>query len=136
MRDAFDEVIEREHTNSLKYDFRAERGKPADVLPMWVADMDFRSPPEVCGALAAAVRQGVFGYSESGEAYFSAVQDWYAGRFGWHVHPEWLLKTPGVVFAICTAIRALTKPGDAVLIQPPVCITRLPNPSATTGGWR
>lgn len=116
----FDQRISRDHTNSLKYDFRAARHKPADVLPLWVADMDFRSPPAVREAVADAAQHGIFGYSESREGYFEALRGWYESRFGWALRPEWLVKTPGVVFAICTAVRALTEPGDAVLIQPPV----------------
>lgn len=116
----FDERIEREHTDSLKYDFKAARHKPEDVLPFWVADMDFRAPAEVIDALAQSARYGVFGYSDSGADYFAPLHDWYLSRFGWATEPEWLVKTPGVVFAICAAIRALTREGDAVLIQQPV----------------
>lgn len=118
---AFDRLIERRGTDSLKYDFAVQKGKPADILPLWVADMDFAAPPEVLRALAEKTRHGVFGYSEAaGEAYFNAVAAWYADRFGWRLSPEWLVKTPGVVFAICAAIRALTREGEAVLIQQPV----------------
>lgn len=120
MRCQFNNVIERKGTNSLKYDFSAERGKPADVIPLWVADMDFQAPPAVIEALAKAVQHGIFGYSESGQGYFEALKKWYSENFEWEVHPEWLVKTPGVVYAICAAIRALTKKGDAVLLQKPV----------------
>lgn len=116
----FDELIERRNTGSLKYDLAVRRGKPEGVLPLWVADMDFRTPLCVIDALTERSRHGIFGYSESGDAYFAAVQNWYAAYFGFSVQEEWLLKTPGIVFAICAAIRALTQKGDAVLIQPPV----------------
>lgn len=117
----FDERIERKGTDSLKYDFAVKRGMPEDILPLWVADMDFQAPPEVLAALADRVRHGIFGYSDTaGEDYFRVLSQWYATRFGWQTSPEWLVKTPGVVFALCTAIRALTEKGDAVLIQPPV----------------
>lgn len=116
----FDRVTERRGTASLKYDFAAQRRKPADALPLWVADMDFSAPPCVLEALAARVAHGVFGYTEITPAYFEAVAGWYAARFGWQVKREWLVKTPSVVFAICAAIRAFTKEGDAVLIQTPV----------------
>ena len=83
--------------------------------------MDFKSPPAVLQALSQIIHHGIFGYSDSiDEAYFNALFGWYQDRFNWHIKPEWLVKLPGVVFAICTAIRALTKPGDAVLIQQPV----------------
>lgn len=116
----FDERIERRHTGSLKYDLAVRRGKPADVLPLWVADMDFRSPPCVIDALVERSRHGIFGYSESDDTYFAAVANWYEKHFSFSVRQEWLLKTPGIVFAICAIMRALTKKGDAVLIQPPV----------------
>lgn len=116
----FDEIINRQGTNSLKYDFAAERGKPADTLPLWVADMDFRTCPAVIEALKRLADHGIFGYSESTEGYFDALQNWYFNYFGWKVRREWLVKTPGVVYAICAAIRALTNEGDAVLIQKPV----------------
>ncbi len=116
----FDEMIERKNTDSLKYDFAARRGKPDDLLPLWVADMDFRTPPCVVDALIEKSAHGIFGYSESREDYFDVLRGWFSRRFYWQIQPEWLLKTPGVVFAICAAIRALTQKGDAVLIQQPV----------------
>ncbi len=120
MSSQFDEIVERRGTNSLKYDFAAERGKPNDVLPFWVADMDFRVCPPVIQALTKSAEHGIFGYSECKEGYFEALQNWYSKYFSWDIQSEWLVKTPGVVFAICSAIRALTKEGDAVLIQQPV----------------
>lgn len=120
MSSRFDEAISRKGTNSLKYDFAAERGKPAGVLPLWVADMDFKTCPAALKALDRCVKHGIFGYSECGEGYFEALRDWYLKYFDWEIQREWLVKTPGVVFAICAAIRALTNKGDAVLIQRPV----------------
>lgn len=116
----FDQVIDRHNTNSLKYDFAVERGRPGDVLPLWVADMDFRAPEPVLHALRKSVDHGIFGYSEVKDDYYEAVADWFRTRFGWKTQPEWLVKTPGVVFALAMAVRALTEPGDSVLIQPPV----------------
>lgn len=116
----FDDIIDRTGTNSIKYDFAAERGKPADLLPLWVADMDFKVPPAVTEALVKSAQHGIFGYSESKQGYFDALQKWYSGHFHFLVQKEWLVKTPGIVYAICTAIRALTNRGDAVLIQRPV----------------
>jgi cystathionine beta-lyase len=116
----FDEIIERGSTDSLKYDFASHRGMPDGLLPLWVADMDFRTAPCVVEALVDKSRHGIFGYSESREDYFEALQSWFSLRFGWDIKPEWLIKTPGVVFAIYAAIRALTQEGDAVLIQQPV----------------
>ena len=116
----FDTVIDRRGTNCLKYDFAKERGKREDVLPLWVADMDFRTAPEILERLTETVQHGIFGYSEGKEAYFLALRNWYLERFGWDVKRSWLVKTPGVVFALATAIRAFTKEGDAVLLQQPV----------------
>lgn len=116
----FDEVIDRKGTNSLKYDFAAERGKPADILPLWVADMDFRTPPAVIEALVKSAQHGIFGYSDNKQGYFEAIYNWYKNRFNWKIEQSWLVKTPGVVYAIAAAIRALTDKGDAIVIQQPV----------------
>lgn len=116
----FDHVIDRRGTNALKYDFASKYGKPEDALPLWIADMDFQTAPEIIDAVVKTGRHGIFGYSDSPQAYFDVLQNWYAAYFGWSVQKEWLVKTPGVVFALCTAIRALTEPGDAVIIQRPV----------------
>ena len=116
----FDRIVERKGTNSLKYDFARERGKREDVLPLWVADMDFQTAPEILEQLKQAVEHGIYGYSESKDGYFRAVQHWYDEHFGWHVEKNWLVKTPGVVFALAMAIKAFTKKGDAVLLQQPM----------------
>lgn len=116
----FDEVIDRHNTACLKYDFAVQRGRPQDVLPFWVADMDFSIAREIQEALLTRCQHAIFGYSESDDAYFSAVHDWYAKHFGWETQQEWLTKTPGVVFALAMAVKAFTKAGDGVLINQPV----------------
>lgn len=116
----FDQVIDRRGTDCLKYDFAVRRGRPADVLPLWVADMDFAVPQEVICALEKRVQHGIFGYSECGDSYFEALSGWMRTHHGYEVRQDWLVKTPGVVFALAMAVRALTKEGDAVLIQQPV----------------
>lgn len=116
----FDEVIDRKNTNSEKYDFAIERGKPADILPLWVADMDFRAPEEVLSALHRAVDHGIFGYSEVKREYYETVARWFTRFFHWTPREEWLIKTPGVVFAINAAVRGLTQENDAIMIQTPV----------------
>lgn len=116
----FNRIIDRRNTNSLKFDFALERGYPEDVLPLWVADMDFRAPEPVLRALHRAVDHGIFGYSDVKEPYFQALKTWFQTHFAWEARPEWLIKTPGVVFAIAAAIRAMTAEGDGVLIQTPV----------------
>ncbi len=116
----FDKVVERRGTGCLKYDFVKQWGMPEDVLPLWVADMDFETSSYVVDALAERLRHGVFGYTESGEEYFEAVKGWMARHHDWEIQRDWLVKTPGVVFALAMAVRAYTNPGDAVLIQQPV----------------
>ncbi|MDR2356549.1 MAG: pyridoxal phosphate-dependent aminotransferase [Oscillospiraceae bacterium] len=120
MKYDFDSVIDRRDTDSLKYDHAARRGMPEGLTPMWVADMDFRSPPCVLDALAERVRHGIFGYSEPPGDYFEAARGWFERRHGWRIEENWLVKTPGVVMSLCTAIHAVTRPGDAVIIQQPV----------------
>lgn len=120
MKYNFNEIIDRKGTNCLKYDFALERGKPEGVLPLWIADMDFKAPPLVLERLSEIVNHGIFGYSDSKEDYFLVLKNWFEKKFGWEVQEEWLVKTPGIVFAIACAIHAFTKEGDAVLIQQPV----------------
>ncbi|MCI8377055.1 MAG: pyridoxal phosphate-dependent aminotransferase [Lachnospiraceae bacterium] len=116
----FDTVIDRRNTKCLKYDFAEARGMPGDVLPMWVADMDFKTSSYVEDAVAEWARHGIFGYSEVQAHYFGTVREWMKGHHGWEPQEKWLVKTPGVVFALAMAVRAYTEPGDAVLIQQPV----------------
>ena len=116
----FDTPIDRTHTWSIKHDFKKENGKADDILPLWVADMDFRSPDSVVEALKKAVDHEIFGYSRADESYFDAVAAWYQKRHHLTLQPEWMTCTPGIVFALSIAVRAFTQEGDAVLIQPPV----------------
>jgi len=116
----FDEAIPRTGTNSYKYDFAHRFGRPADSLPMWVADMDFRIPPEVTAAIQRVADHGIYGYTDVGEDYFRAVANWYSTRHDYNVKPEWLVKVPGIVYALAIAIRATTAPGDAIIIQKPL----------------
>lgn len=116
----FDEVIDRKNTNSLKHDFALENSLPEDVLPMWVADMDFKAPPSVLEAMKKSAEHGIFGYSDIKSDYYDIVSSWFLRRFGWKTEREWMVLTPGVVYALATAVRAFTKKGEAVIIQPPV----------------
>lgn len=116
----FDEIIQRKGTDCLKYDFAKRRGMPEDVLPLWVADMDFRTSSYVEDAVIERTRHGIFGYSEVQEEYFRAVAGWMSRRHNWNVEPGWLIKTPGVVFALAMSVKAFTEVGDCVLIQQPV----------------
>lgn len=116
----FDEVIERRGTDCLKYDFAVRRGMPEDVLPLWVADMDFKTSSYVEDAIIERTKHGIFGYSEVQGEYFEAVAGWMKRHHNWDVDEKWLIKTPGVVFALAMAVKAYTDIGDSVLIQQPV----------------
>ena len=116
----FDKVIDRKNTNSIKYDFALRRGMPENLLPLWVADMDFRVCEKILEALHERVEHGIFGYSEVQDEYFEAVRGWMEKRHNWNVESKWLVKTPGVVFALAMAVQAFTDPGDGVMIQQPV----------------
>ena len=116
----FDEIIDRRNTSCLKYDFAAERGYPQDILPFWVADMDFRAPQPILDELSRRVQHGIFGYTDPKESYKTVLSDWFHAHHNWKPSTDSLVVTPGVVFALCTAIRAFTKPGDGILIQQPV----------------
>ncbi|MCK8824637.1 MalY/PatB family protein [Fuchsiella alkaliacetigena] len=112
----FDELIERRNTDSLKWD----KIKDEDMLPMWVADMDFKAPPAVVEALIERASHGIYGYAELQDSYYQAVIDWLERRYNWQVKQEWIFTSPGVVPALHILVRALTKPGDKVIIQSPV----------------
>ena len=88
MKNNFDEIIERKNTDSLKYDFAVRRGKPEGILPLWVADMDFKSPSCVIDALIEKSRHGIFSYSKTREDYFNALRHRLSEQFNWHVKPE------------------------------------------------
>lgn len=116
----FDTKIDRRNTNSLKYDFNAERNIPLDVLPLWVADMDFETAPEVKEAIIQRASHGIFGYTKPKQDFRDALVKWMSKRHDWDTKPGWYFHTPGVMFGISMAIRALTEEGDSVLIQKPV----------------
>lgn len=120
MKYNFDEVIERRGTDSVKYDAVSERWGRSDLLPMWVADMDFRTAPVIIETLRQRVEHGIFGYTRVPDAYYEAVTGWFERRHGWQIRKEWMICTSGVVPAISAVIKALTEPGDKVLVQTPV----------------
>ncbi len=112
----FDEIIPRRGTNCVKWDSM----ESDDVLPMWVADMDFHTAPAIVKALQQRVAHGIFGYTHVPDAYYEAVTNWFARRHQWQIQREWMIYIPGVVPALSAIIKALTVPGDKVLIQTPV----------------
>lgn len=113
---SFDELIDRRGTHSYKWD----SADGDDVLPMWVADMDFRTAPAVTAALARRVEHGIFGYTRVPDAYYEAVAGWFSRRHGWTVSRDMICYTSGVVPALSATIKALAAPGDKVIVQTPV----------------
>lgn len=113
----FDKIVPRRGTNSYKWDSHPEL---PDVLPMWVADMDFKTAPAVIEALRRRVAQGVFGYTRVPDAYYDAVIDWFASRHGLEIPRDSIIYTSGVVPAVSAVIKALAEPGDKVIVQTPV----------------
>lgn len=115
MKYDFDKTTDRRATNSYKWDSALE-----GVLPMWVADMDFRTAPAIIDALQKRVAHGIFGYTRVPDAYYDAVTSWFSRRHGWDIDREWIIYTSGVVPAVSAVIKALTVPGDKVIVQTPV----------------
>ena len=116
----FDKIIDRRNTRCLKYDFAVERNMPADVLPLWVADMDFETSSYIEDAIIERAKHAIYGYSEVKTPYFDILKKWMQKHHDWDIQRKWLVKTPGVVFALAMAVKAYTEPGEAVLIQQPV----------------
>lgn len=132
MTHPLDEEVDRKGTCSVKWEF-IQQGEdllhwehthrffgPNRVLPMWVADMDFRCPEPVVEALKARAEHGIFGYTAPTDAFYRSVADWMERRHGWEIDPQWICLTPGVVPALNMLVRTFAAPGDKVLIQPPV----------------
>lgn len=115
MKYDFDKIVPRRHSGSYKWDT-----VPEDALPLWVADMDFEVAPAIKKALEQRVAHGVFGYTQVDDSYYEAVISWYQRRHQWTIDRRWMLYTSGVVPAISCAIKALTLPGEQVLVQTPV----------------
>jgi cystathionine beta-lyase len=115
MKYDFDKIVPRRHSGSYKWD-----SIPEDALPLWVADMDFEVAPAIKKALADRVTHGVFGYTQIDDSYYEAVISWYQRRHQWTIDRRWMLYTSGVVPAISCSIKALTLPGENVLVQTPV----------------
>jgi cysteine-S-conjugate beta-lyase len=114
MKYDFDKLTDRRHTDSYKWD------DEPDVLPLWVADMDFQTAPCITEALQKRVEQGIFGYTKVPESYYQAIIGWFKRRHQWQIEREWILYTSGVVPALSCALKAMTLPGEKVLVQTPV----------------
>jgi len=116
----FDTVVNRRNTDCLKYDFAKERKGREDLLPLWVADMDFRLPEEILEDLRARIDHGIFGYTDPKDSYFEALGSWTEKHYGYSVDRRWVTIGPGVVYALANCVRAYTDPGEKILIQQPV----------------
>lgn len=120
MKYDFDELVNRTGTSSVKWDYNQDYFGRSDILPMWVADMDFASAPEIVADITRVARLGVYGYTKRPNSYFQAIEGWLYRRHGWQVERDWIANTSGVVNGISIALHTFTRPGDRVLIQPPV----------------
>ena len=120
MKYNFDEQHDRSINQSIKVDYVKDLFGSEDVLPMWVADMDFKAADPIIDALRNRLEQGIFGYTSLNDNYFNAFINWVSKRHGWQVQREWLTFSPGVVPSIIFAIQALTEVGDKIIIQSPV----------------
>jgi cysteine-S-conjugate beta-lyase len=116
----FDEPAKREGTNCIKYDLREETFGVKDVIPMWVADMDFSTSDFIVKALHDRLKHEIFGYSFRPPEYFTSIIDWLKLRHNWNVEKEWISFCPGIVPALNFCTLAFTQPGDSIIVQPPV----------------
>ena len=120
MKYNFDEIVNRENTASVKYDLRKEIFGKEDVIPMWVADMDFKTPDFIIKAIKDRADHEVFGYSIRPKSYYTSIVDWVKRRHQWNIQKDWISFSPGIVPAINMAVLAYTEPGDKIIVQPPV----------------
>lgn len=116
----FDQIIPRENTNCVKYDLRSPVFGKSDVIPLWVADMDFKTPDFIVEAIQKRSSHEIYGYSIKPKDYTKAIIDWQARRHQWNIHPDWIASAGGVVPSLGLLTLALTQPGDKIIIQPPV----------------
>jgi len=116
----FDKVLDRRNTNCEKWDGLKEVFGRDDVVPLWVADMDLASPPEVVEALRERVQHPTYGYTFASGSLREAAMGWVTRRHGWEIRPEWIVITPGVVPGLAMSVLAYTQPGEGVIVQSPV----------------
>ena len=120
MEYSFDEIICREGTNCIKYDKRDKYFGSNDLLPMWVADLDFKTPRFITDAINERAQQGILGYSFKPDSYYQAIVNWVKKRHGWAIEKNWILDFEGVVPSLDFIINAFTSEGDKIILQPPV----------------
>ena len=120
MKYNFDQVVNRKGSNSVKWDNLKEVYGTEDILPMWIADMDFKAPDEVIEALQVKLDHGVFGYNVKSDSLYNSIINWVKNRYNWNIKKEWISFTPGVVTALNIAVKEFAKEGEKIVIQPPV----------------
>ena len=120
MKYNFDEVIDRRNSDSTKWGNLEELYGNKDILPMWIADMDFRSAEEIIQAMRDRVEHGIFGYVHRSDSFSNAIINWVKKKHGWEIKKEWILYLPGVVMGLNIGVRELIGKGNKVLVQPPV----------------
>lgn len=117
---SFDKILERDRTASVKYDLRHSYFGKANLLPMWVADMDFETPNFIREAIIERAKHPIYGYSFRTDEYYHSIVKWLSKRHNWDIKKDWILSTPGIVPALYFAVHAFTNPGDGIIVQPPV----------------
>ncbi|MDA3929651.1 MAG: PatB family C-S lyase [Prolixibacteraceae bacterium] len=120
MKYNFDEIIDRTNTNCEKYDSREEIFGNANVIPLWVADTDFRTPKFIVDAVKERAAHEVYGYPKKPDSYYNSIQSWLLRRHNWEIQKEWIAYSPNVVICLSSLILSLTKPSDKIVVQPPV----------------
>lgn len=116
----FDEIVNRRHSASVKWDLIEENNYPKDIIPMWVADMDFKTLPDITQAIQERASNGVYGYTQLTDEYLNAIKNWMKTRHQWDIEKDWIVVTPGVVTALKMAVNTYTQPNDNIIIQKPV----------------
>ena len=116
----FDEIIERRGTNCVKYDLLKKDFGNENLVPLWVADMDFRTPDFIVNAIKKRLEHEIFGYTFDSDSYYNSIIEWVHYKHNWKIQREWLSYIPGIVKGIGFVLQCFTKPGDKVIIQPPV----------------
>jgi cysteine-S-conjugate beta-lyase len=116
----FDEITDRKNTSCIKWDYTKEFLGEADVLPMWVADMDFKTPDFIIDAVKERATHEIYGYSMRPPGYYQSIVDWVKNLHGWKIEKDWIVFSPGIVPAVNMVVLAFTQPGDEIIVQPPV----------------
>ncbi len=116
----FDEIVNREDTNCEKYDSREEIFGKKDIIPLWVADTDFKVPDFIVNAVKERAAHEVYGYPKKTDAYYQSIINWLDRRYGWSIQKDWIMYSPNVVVGLGSTILSLTEKGDRIIVQPPV----------------